>query len=957
MDKIFDTTRFYRFLMVYMMLYICTIPLASAQGFFTQTNHARGAWNTRFEILPDGYRVKCTYLDPLLDALYHFGDLQLNSEGEEVSWDSISMAGSLEDPDLTWLPDGDIIKIKASLGLGEWTVQKVQMNGNLVWSHSITTESPKQFIQQVKQNSIGEVFLSCLEYDSNFISNKLTIYKFDVNGGLLWSLSPLLPNYNSIGLALTPTQPGGCILSVNCYLTTDTTAYQLFKVSNTGTILWSTNTDYATNYIQENNQGEFFLCGIKYTLIQDTDNTIIEKRAASGQLIWRKDLNTLFQNVSVLASGIMLANDGSILFTGGEFIANHTFQTIFARFDPAGALLWKRKYAIVWDWLHVTGIVTPDNGFILAHTDPSSYNIGIQKIDANGNIYPGQLSGKLAIDDNLSCLIDFSESTLANWKVRLSSANYHLYSTTDSSGHYELLDVPNDDYLLSAIIPSNLWESCAGDVPISVLDTGIVSLTQDLPIQSLVDCPFMTIDIATPVLRRCFANNYSVHYCNEGTVAADSAYIKIHLSPLLDFNFASIPHTQIGNTLYFSLGSVPSLECGDFTFNVTVNCDSTQLGQTLCVSASIFPDTICNPSPNWSGALLEGTGNCLGDSVHFQLHNIGTGASSPGLQSYVVDEHVIMFQQPLPPLAPDAIFNVTVPADGSTWRFIAEQEPNAPGLEMPSIGVEGCGTGGPPTWGFLLQFANHDGNPFSDRDCHEVVGAFDPNDKMAFPIGVQDEHFIEANLPIDYQIRFQNTGTDTAFTVVVKDTISAWLDPATIRPGAASHPYTWALSGEGILTYTFNNILLPDSNINEAASHGFLQFSIQQRKDLQPGTRLENRAGIYFDFNEPVMTNTVFHTIGYDFLPTTATHEATSGLPMLQLWPNPASQTTTLSVGASFQPGQRLLLRNGLGQVVREVTVQGPSMELHRAGLPTGLYFVEWRDERGVLGVGKVIWE
>ncbi len=158
---------------------------------------------------------------------------------------------------------------------------------------------------------------------------------------------------------------------------------------------------------------------------------------------------------------------------------------------------------------------------------------------------------------------------------------------------------------------------------------------------------------------------------------------------------------------------------------------------------------------------------------------------------------------------------------------------------------------------------------------------------------IHTEHFIEPNIPLDYQIRFQNTGTDTAFTVAVRDTLSTWLDPTTVRPGAASHPYTWTLSGAGILTLTFAHILLPDSNVNEVASHGFIQFSIDQQKDLVLGSLVENRAGIYFDFNAPVMTNTVFHTLGHDFLPT-ATREPGATVPMLQVWPNPASQTTRI---------------------------------------------------------------
>ena len=278
---------------------------------------------------------------------------------------------------------------------------------------------------------------------------------------------------------------------------------------------------------------------------------------------------------------------------------------------------------------------------------------------------------------------------------------------------------------------------------------------------------------------------------------------------------------------------------------------------------------------------------------------------------------------------------------------------------MPSAAIDGQGChvpGSGVTTGMLNMFANYSGDPFHDIACHTVVGSFDPNDKQAFPIGVDNQHFIEPNTPLDYQIRFQNTGTDTAFTVVIKDTLAVWLDPTTVRPGAASHPYTWTLSGAGILTFTFDNILLPDSNVNELKSHGFVQFYVDQVKDVPLGTLLQNRAGIYFDFNEPVITNTVWHTIGRDFLPT-ATHEPGKALPTLQVWPNPASQATSIWAEKPFEPGQRLLLRNALGRVVRDLPVQGQATELQRAGLPAGLYFLELRTAGRVLAVGKVVWQ
>jgi len=113
-----------------------------------------------------------------------------------------------------------------------------------------------------------------------------------------------------------------------------------------------------------------------------------------------------------------------------------------------------------------------------------------------------------------------------------------------------------------------------------------------------------------------------------------------------------------------------------------------------------------------------------------------------------------------------------------------------------------------------------------------ITNSHDPNDKSLMPIGKNAANTILQNDSVLlYTIRFQNTGNDTAFTVVVKDTLSPYLDPATIVPGASSHPYTFDLSGNGILTFRFDNIMLPDSNVNEPTSHGYFNYSIKQKKN------------------------------------------------------------------------------------------------------------------------------
>ncbi len=135
-------------------------------------------------------------------------------------------------------------------------------------------------------------------------------------------------------------------------------------------------------------------------------------------------------------------------------------------------------------------------------------------------------------------------------------------------------------------------------------------------------------------------------------------------------------------------------------------------------------------------------------------------------------------------------------------------------------------------------------------------GSFDPNDKTVLPEG-NFQAF--ADQKFEYQIRFQNTGNDTAFSIKVVDTLDHDLDILTLKNLSSSHPFRMQLAENHIVTWFFENILLPDSTTDERASHGFLRFEIRAKKSILPGAKLANRAAIFFDFNAPVLTNSVLN--------------------------------------------------------------------------------------------------
>ncbi|HLP22051.1 MAG TPA: T9SS type A sorting domain-containing protein [Chitinophagales bacterium] len=139
-----------------------------------------------------------------------------------------------------------------------------------------------------------------------------------------------------------------------------------------------------------------------------------------------------------------------------------------------------------------------------------------------------------------------------------------------------------------------------------------------------------------------------------------------------------------------------------------------------------------------------------------------------------------------------------------------------------------------------------------------VTGSFDPNEKEVEPKNTIDP----TDSVLRYTIHFQNCGTDSTHFVILRDTLSPYLDPLSVVTVASSHPYSdFSVSGAGILTWTFNPLRLVDSITNPEGSKGFVTFTIEKRANLPIGTVLSNSAAIYFDYNEPVITNTVRDTV------------------------------------------------------------------------------------------------
>ncbi len=924
-----------------------TAGQASAQGFIknytaTATNHSLGF--PRVDSTTGGYCLTGMMSSNVGGNEYVFFQLNTDGEGTETAltkdtftFPNVVLAAPLNCGQVALV---DFQTSTNSLSI----ISKVDANGSLLWRDTLAQLFPGgRNDASICGTSDGGIMLVGT---ANFF-----IQKLDADGNLLFTVVPNpVPTFASVPV---PTPDGGALVNMQGFVN-NTVVNNLIKIASNCSVEWSVqipNSDGGMQRTSTASDGSHLVLAsspnLTYSLL---------KYAPDGTLLWNVALS------SVLGAGlgkvyhVLATNDNGAIISARVGLPGLPLVPIIARFDASGNLLWKKVYTNQQVFVIISGMELADGSFVLAGLQGST--LMLLKINANGQIMPNALSGKVVEDANNDCVADASETPLYGWIVRANALGVDYFAVTDKSGNYLISDLPGGpSYFidLTVLPPSYVWLPCSPPALIMPADTTDFTLDAQVAVGKFLDCPVMTVDIGMPLMRRCANRTFSINYCNSGTLDAEDAAVEVYLPDEIEMVSSPSSYTQTGQTIRFELGDVLAGACGLIQFVGFVSCDSVQLGQTLCLEAHIFPDSFCVSPGEWSGASLEADASCLGDTVRLSLQNTGSAPTTQSLEYLIIDDDVVMRQGIVPAGFPaSGIKNMLLPADGSTLRIVVEQEPNHPTPGNPSLAVEGCGGF---TLGYITPFSNFEGNPFGDIECREVVGSYDPNEKQAYPQGIHSEHFIEPRTPLTYVLHFQNTGTDTAFLVVLRDTLSPWLDPATVRPGASSYPYTWTMTGQGNLKFTFDPIALPDSNANQEASNGFVQFAIQMRPDVPLGTVIENRVGIYFDQNPVVLTNTVHHTVDTGFLEIhiVSTSEVRSVSP-LSVRPNPAADVVSILLNDEVGGEKSLVLTDAFGKTVLLKTFSGGRAELRRGELPAGIYFAKIVENERVVAVGKVVW-
>lgn len=388
-----------------------------------------------------------------------------------------------------------------------------------------------------------------------------------------------------------------------------------------------------------------------------------------------------------------------------------------------------------------------------------------------------------------------------------------------------------------------------------------------------------------------------------------------------DLSLISKPGWQVPSDLSSVLINLPSDDRNHYSFG-------------------IFPDSIYTSIET---KLMSGSTRCSSYStfiVHYK--NIGTTRASGKVAFKPDDKYKIISTDPVV----EGGLN-----DGLNWP-IGVLDPQQAGIikivvENPTFESMGDNLTSNVITNFLEPNSN---TSFDDTVKFSVVAtcSYDPNDIQVTPMGLGEKHLTLKNQELDYLIRFQNTGNDTAYTVVVESELMEQYDTNSLKIIGSSHKMTATLI-DNLLRFNFGNIMLPDSLADEPGSHGYVLYSISPKPFLKDSTVVSNKADIYFDHNPAIVTNVVFNTLVDKFPESTS---KVLGIDLkhsnkISVYPNPARSQIHIEKTNIQNKTVNYQILTSKGQIVLSTSYTNTILDtLNVSNLPPGVYFlrVKWND-------------
>ncbi len=813
-----------------------------------------------------------------------------------------------------------------------WLV-KTDSLGNVQWQNTIGGTSSDQ-LYSIQQTLDGGYILG--GYSNSYLSGDKTescfgswdywIVKTDATGNIQWQ-NTIGGNFNDWLWSIQQAADGGYILggtsmsdisgdkTENCIGPTTRSDYWIVKTDSLGVIQWQNtiggNDEDELHSIQQTSDGGYILGGYSMSGISGdkTKNNIgghdywIVKTDATGQIQWQNtiggnDHDYLFSIQQTADAGYILGGYSKSVASGDKTENNcGGLDYWIVKTDSIGNIQWQNSI----------GGSANDELWCIQQTSDRGYILGGNSLsdisgDKTENSY-GSYDYWVIKTDSLGSI---------QWQNSIGGNSYDLlrsidecadggfilagYSYSNNSG--EKSENSKGDYDYWMIKLNGKFNNIRGRLFIDINGNTILEAAEP----DLINKKITLVGTGRFVFSEQ-NGNYSIAALDSGN------FIVACSSPLNYYNSVPAIHTA-----HFS-GVDQTDSLNDFAFQ----------------PAGVFNDLKINITP------LSSFRSGFNASYRIDYENVGTTTLTPNVIFY--PDADLVFQSA-------TVSPASTSTDSITWGIGALAPFQAGSIIVNVLVNTGLPIGTVISSPVRIRPVTGDASPMNNYYAWEIftIGSFDPNDIL-----VNEDTLVNTLFPnppfLDYIIRFQNTGNDTAFTVRILNPIdTSKLDIYSIEFVNASHPVTigW-LPWERNMEFKFANIFLPDSNINEPMSHGFVHYRIKPKSNLVAGDNITNKAYIYFDFNSPVVTNSAKTEI---ILNPTGVKDLTGNQVNLIFYPNPAGNEITIDL---MQTNFTVPLKiyDVFGRMIFEKKNFNSRIKIDCSSWSSGVYRVRAGDQNG----------
>lgn len=759
------------------------------------------------------------------------------------------------------------------------SIARAQTPG-VIWSKYLKSNPDVETIYDGQRTSDkGYVLVGC---DTGYLFTEESIWsksntgagwitKVDSTGKTLWSQWHV-GIYNTTYLSVQEVT-GGYITAGYTGNWPDTANYFISKIDGSGNQVWlstygGTGEDKAYK-VKPTTDGGYIVAGFSNSSNGDVVKQHSEREAwilkldANGAKQWAYTYGGTAEDT---AYAVCQMPDGGYLVAGTTSSANGDVPAnkgssdgwVF-KLDATGTLVWKKNFGGSAQDVLNSVIKNADNTYTLSGYSFSNdgdvsgshgqADVWVIKIDDTGNLIWSKLFGGSRNDAAFGL------------QPGVTSGSFITGFTQSSDGQVTNAAGSTDCWTLRVDANGNLlWQKSSGTVNKEYAMTVMPTNDIEFAIAGFGEPTTGLSDQSDGLIIK-----YSYANTIKGTLFYDANSNGIRDAGEKNFNNAIVTTQKSG----FTQSSIPyngafslDVDTGAYVTSVQINStyfSALPVSQTSTFSTYYNTDSIgfaIQPTPVKDLFISMNAVDPArpGFAVRYRIiyKNVGTITEPSGTVQLVMDPK---FSYTAATPAPASVSGKTV-----TWNYS-----NLSSLDTASILVT-LTLAAPPTTNIgdtirstvVINPVTGDATPADDTAIlkQRVTGSYDPNDKTEANAGVITPAQVNNGEYLSYLIRFQNMGTDTAFNITVRDTLENRLDWNSLQMIAASHAYQLSIDEGNKLTWQFNDIKLPYTGIDEPNSHGYIAYRIKPKPTVVVGDTIKNTAGIYFDFNLPVATNT-----------------------------------------------------------------------------------------------------